>query len=170
MKILLFFSFFLITLQSKATVIPVRRASDTTLNAVKHWSQEDFMQRYGTTDSARAMIAYYFDTRKKSQKTMIWSGTATAVSAAGTAIVGSVTNTGTGEPGALRGVILVVVAGSVILTLFSIFGTAFLMKLTVSNKALYKDLLTYHSGKKIHKQYMKTRKFRMFLQAEKASR
>ena len=172
MKILLLLAFTLVMNTANANIMPVYHPEDTTLKAMKHWSEDEFMQESGTDDSSRALISYYFDHRRRGMSTMIWSGSATAAAITATGIIARNLNDGpgTGEPGAFRGVALAVIAGSVILTFLSVFSGGFMTRMVVYTKnKLHKDLLRYHAGRGLQKMIGRARRYRMFLQAEKSS-
>ncbi len=166
MRVQLLLVFTLFLLKASASFVP----SDTSWKSMKHASEEQFLQRFGTDDSSRALIGYYFEVRKRTGKAMVWSGPALAASVATTAIVSANRNNGMGEPAAIRGVLLAVIAGAVILFFMTFFGTAALMRLFYSRRTLYNDLQRYNAGKGIRNTVARSRRFRMFLEAEKNSR
>lgn len=161
--IILTVSLFICTRGRSATIF-----SDS-LPPVSKFSETEFTARYGTDDSSIALVNYFFLKRKKAGTRMIWSGALSAAVITATAILSE--DLGEGEPAALRGVFLIVIATPLIATFTTFFIKAFVNRFfSYSKKRLYRVLMDYHNGKGIPLRIKKDILFRQFVAAERAER
>lgn len=133
----------LLLLQQAVATAPVY--GDTTVQQdVRRWTQKQFLDLYGTSDTARALIHYYFGWRKKARRQTLMAGS-----------IGTAAGLGFVAAEAAVSKQRDIVGGDVLLLFFLIVGAAtafciafvkFTRWLRFSRKNLHKQLERHKAG------------------------
>ena len=127
-------------------------------------SQQQFLDQYGTDDSSRALIKYYFQ-RRNAAKWILYYGAGTgAVSAIAYALIWAGAGSATGL-GAIFAIIIVL-SGLFTGAIFALTGLLFL--LTYSRKKLFRLLKNYHRGNGIPKKIRNAKAFKNLLKQKES--
>lgn len=149
-------------MQQAVAIPPVYK--DTTVQPnVKHWTQQQFSDAYGTSDTTRALIQYYFEQKKRTKHDMmIWGSVGIAAGFAFDRVVDGVW-LGYGMGALAVGILLAVAVyvGAVVLV------TGIYKLLHFSRQRLLVRLQRYHGGKLLSVFLLWNRKFRRLLAIER---
>ena len=147
------------------TAIAARPAVDSLRQARKphKLTQQQFLDRYGTDDSSRALINYYFLDRKIAAGLTVKS----ALSLGLTGVLGGIvlsTSNGDGESWNAFFLLLILLAVAYAAALLLLVGT--LLLLLQSRRRLFRLLQTYHNGNGLPRRITRKMAFLRWLKKE----
>jgi hypothetical protein len=153
---------YLLAAQPALATAPVYKDS-TTPPGTARLSRQQFLDRYGTNDTARALIGYYFDKNKKAKRDLIIYGIAGVVAG----FLLDAIFVGRWNMDALGGLILVLILGSFVY----VCGITVLISLykwwRFSRRRLAVQLERHRAGKPLRKSIYRNTAFKRHLDLEK---
>ena len=130
-------------------------------------NQQQFLDRYGTDDSARALIRYYYPKRKAAVRSILQSAGLLIISGILSAIIFS-TSTGIESGYGALFILLILLSSAYAGAAFILINTAIL--LVYSRKRLYRLLRDYTKGKKLPRRIIRKKSFIRLLKQEHENR